>query len=131
MSLSIKDLGAGTLGEVHQRSQTRRCGHGKVARFANFGAFIELDDNLEGLCHISELSEERVAKPEDVVQLGQEMDFKILRIDPETKKIGLLRERSARTNRLSTRRFTRPRRVLHGLLGELADFGLKAESNDE
>ena len=65
---------------------------GKMARFANFGAFVELDDNLEGLCHISELSEERVAKPEDVVQLGQEMDFKILRIDPETKKIGLFRE---------------------------------------
>jgi len=62
---------------------------GKIARFANFGAFVELDDNLEGLCHISELSEERVEKPEDVVQLGQEMDFKILRIDSESKKIGL------------------------------------------
>src|SRR5678809_1776473 len=62
---------------------------GKVARFANFGAFVELDDNLEGLCHISELSEERVEKPEDVVQLGQEMEFKILRIDNESKKIGL------------------------------------------
>jgi ribosomal protein S1 len=48
---------------------------GKVARFANFGAFVELDDNLEGLCHISELSEERVNKPEDVGQLGQEMDI--------------------------------------------------------
>ena len=105
--------------------------HGKVARFANFGAFIELDDNLEGLCHISELSEERVAKPEDVVQLGQEMDFKILRIDPETKKIDFRRERSARTNRLSTRRSTRPKRVAAWPLGELADFGPKAESNDE
>jgi len=41
------------------------------------------------LCHISELSEERVEKPEDVVQLGQEMEFKILRIDNESKKIGL------------------------------------------
>src|SRR5947208_16746114 len=61
----------------------------KIARFANFGEFVELDDNLEGLCHISELSEERVEKPEDVVQLGQEMEFKILRIDAENKKIGL------------------------------------------
>ena len=40
---------------------------GKIARFASFGAFVELGDNLEGLCHISELSEDRVAKPEDVV----------------------------------------------------------------
>ena len=74
-------------------------------------ASIELDDNLEGLCHISELSEERIAKPEDVVQLGQEMDFKILRIDPDTKKIGLSARAVGRTNRSSTRRSTLQRRV--------------------
>ena len=78
------------LGSVHHRASNPAMWFtGKIARFANFGAFVELDDNLEGLCHISELSEERVEKPEDVVQLGQEMEFKILRIDAESKKIGL------------------------------------------
>ena len=62
---------------------------GKIARFASFGAFVELGENLEGLCHISELSDERVEKAEDAAQLGQEMEFKILRIDAENKKIGL------------------------------------------
>ena len=89
LSLSIKDLEPNAWEKFTTEHKPGDVVHGKVARFANFGAFIELDDNLEGLCHISELSEERIAKPEDVVQLGQEMDFKILRIDPDTKKIGL------------------------------------------
>src|SRR3954452_13070972 len=62
---------------------------GKVSRFTNFGVFVELGEGLEGLCHISELSDERVERPEDVAQLGQEMDFKILRIEPAEQKIGL------------------------------------------
>src|SRR5438874_1794977 len=89
LSLSIKDLEPNAWEKFTQEHKPGDVVRGKVARFANFGAFIELDDNLEGLCHISELSEERVEKPEDVVQLGQEMGFKILRIDAENKKIGL------------------------------------------
>lgn len=89
LSLSIKDLEPNAWERFVTAHNPGDVVRGKIARFANFGAFVELDDNLEGLCHISELSDERVEKPEDVVQLGQEMDFKILRIDPESKKIGL------------------------------------------
>ncbi len=89
LSLSIKDLEPNAWDRFVTEHKPGDVVKGKVARFANFGAFVELDDNLEGLCHISELSEERVEKPEDVAQLGQEMDFKILRIDSENKKIGL------------------------------------------
>ena len=89
LSLSIKDLEPNAWERFVTAHNPGDVVKGKIARFANFGAFVELDDNLEGLCHISELSGERVEKPEDVVQLGQEMDFKILRIDPESKKIGL------------------------------------------
>ncbi|HEY3579537.1 MAG TPA: 30S ribosomal protein S1, partial [Pyrinomonadaceae bacterium] len=77
LSLSIKDLEPNAWEKFTNEHKPGDVVRGKVARFANFGAFIELDDNLEGLCHISELSEERVARPEDVVQLGQELDFKI------------------------------------------------------
>ncbi|MGA9997961.1 MAG: 30S ribosomal protein S1, partial [Pyrinomonadaceae bacterium] len=89
LSLSIKDLEPNAWERFITTHKPGDVVRGKIARFANFGAFVELDENLEGLCHISELSEERVNKPEDVVQIGQEMDFKILRIDPESKKIGL------------------------------------------
>jgi small subunit ribosomal protein S1 len=62
---------------------------GKIARFASFGAFVDLGGGVEGLCHISELSEERVEKPEDVVRAGQECDFRILKLDPGQRRIGL------------------------------------------
>ena len=48
-----------------------------------------MGDDLEGLCHISELSDERVERPEQVVSIDQEMDFKILRIENDVQKIGL------------------------------------------
>jgi len=105
---------------------------GKIARFANFGAFVELDDNLEGLCHISELSDERVDKPKDVVQLGQEMDFKILRIDVKSKKIGLSARAVGKADEpISDTKVYSPQ-AGSGMasLGELADFGLGKEQSE-
>ena len=132
LSLSIKDLEPNAWEKFTNDHKPGDVVRGKVARFANFGAFVELDDNLEGLCHISELSEERVAKPEDVVQLGQELDFKILRIDPDTKKIGLSARAVGKDEPIiDTKIYSSEAGGGMASLGELADFGLKAESNDE
>jgi small subunit ribosomal protein S1 len=62
---------------------------GKVIRTTDFGAFVELEDGVEGLLHVSELSHERVNKPEDIVQVGQELILKVIKLDPEERKIGL------------------------------------------
>jgi small subunit ribosomal protein S1 len=89
LSLSIKELTPSaweTFVATHRPGDTVR---GKISRFAGFGVFVELEESLEGLCHISELSDERVERPESVVQMGQEMDFKILRIEHEDQRIGL------------------------------------------
>ncbi len=89
LSLSMKDL---TPSAWEGFVATHRPGDvvkGKVSRFTNFGVFVELGDGLEGLCHISELSDDRVDRAEDVAELGQEMDFKILRIEPMEQKVGL------------------------------------------
>ncbi|MBK8464631.1 MAG: S1 RNA-binding domain-containing protein [Chloracidobacterium sp.] len=89
LSLSMKDL---TPSAWEGFVATHRPGdvvRGKVSRFTNFGVFVELGEGLEGLCHISELSDERVERAEDIASMGQEMDFKILRIEPSDQKIGL------------------------------------------
>ena len=89
LSLSMKDLTPSaweTFVATHRPGDVVR---GKVTRFTNFGVFVELGEGLEGLCHISELSDDRVERPEDVAEMGQEMDFKILRIEPQDQKIGL------------------------------------------
>jgi small subunit ribosomal protein S1 len=133
LSLSIKDLEPNAWEKFTNEHKPGDVVRGKVARFANFGAFVELDDNLEGLCHISELSEERVAKPEDVVQLGQDLDFKILRIDPDTKKIGLSARAVGKDEPIvDTKIYSSEAGGGMASLGELADFGLsKAETGDE
>ncbi|MGH9971581.1 MAG: 30S ribosomal protein S1 [Pyrinomonadaceae bacterium] len=126
LSLSIKDLEPNAWERFVTEHKPGDVVRGKIARFANFGAFVELDDNLEGLCHISELSDERVAKPEDVVQLGQEMDFKILRIDAESKKIGLSARAVGKDDEpiVDTKVYSSEAGSGMASLGELADFGL-------
>jgi small subunit ribosomal protein S1 len=62
---------------------------GKVTKITNFGAFIELEPDLEGLLHISELADHKIDKPQDVVKEGQEVEVKILKVEPESRKIGL------------------------------------------
>jgi small subunit ribosomal protein S1 len=124
LSLSIKDLEPNAWDKFITTHKPGDIVHGKIARFANFGAFVELDDNLEGLCHISELSEERVEKPEDVVQIGQEMDFRILRIEPESRKIGLsARAVSSDEPIIDTKTYSSDAGSGMASLGELAGLG--------
>ncbi len=66
---------------------------GKVTKITNFGVFVGLEDNLEGLLHISELSDNKVENPEDLVKVGDEIDVKVLRVDSDERKIGLSRRR--------------------------------------
>jgi small subunit ribosomal protein S1 len=89
LSLSIKDTEPSAWEKFVNEHRPGDIVRGKVTRFANFGAFVELAEGLEGLCHVSELSDDRVERPEDAAQIGQELDFRILRIEPESKKIGL------------------------------------------
>src|SRR2546423_7083319 len=67
---------------------------GHVTKIANFGVFVELESGLEGLLHISEIADQKVEKPEDIVKVGQEVDVKILRVDSDERKIGLSLKRA-------------------------------------
>ena len=62
---------------------------GTVVRIAPFGAFVELDPGVDGLVHISQMANYRVEKPEDVVSVNEQINIKIISIDPEEKRIGL------------------------------------------
>jgi len=67
---------------------------GHVTKITNFGVFVELEDDLEGLLHISELADHKVENPQDVVKQGDEVDVKILRVDIDERKIGLSLKRA-------------------------------------
>lgn len=89
VSLSLKHLEPDPWEEAVKQYKVGTVIRGKIIKFANFGAFIEIEEGVEGLIHISELSTKNVDKPEDAVSLGEEVEAKIIRIDSEDKKIGL------------------------------------------
>ena len=124
LSLSMKDLTPSAwegFVATHRPGDTVR---GKVSRFTSFGVFVELGEGLEGLCHISELSDERVEKAEDVAQLGQEMDFKILRIENDDQKIGLSHRAVGKEDEpiVDTRMYSTEAKGGMASLGELANL---------
>jgi small subunit ribosomal protein S1 len=123
LSLSIKDMEPSAWDKFINEHRPGDVVRGRVTRFANFGAFVELAEGLEGLCHVSELSDERVERPEDAAQIGQEIDFRILRIEPESKKIGLS-ARAARSDEpvMDVKSYTTEAGGGMASLGELADF---------
>ena len=67
---------------------------GQVTKIANFGVFVELENGLEGLLHVSEIADQKIEKPEDVLKVGQEVEVKILRVDTDERKIGLSLKRA-------------------------------------
>jgi ribosomal protein S1 len=62
---------------------------GKVTKIMDFGAFVELEPGIEGLIHISELSPNRVRRVADIVKPAQEVEVRILKVEPEVKRIAL------------------------------------------
>jgi small subunit ribosomal protein S1 len=62
---------------------------GKVTKLTNFGAFVELEDGIDGLVHISQISNDHVEKVKDVLSIGDEVEARIVRIDPVEHRIGL------------------------------------------
>ena len=70
-----------------------------VVSLTNFGAFLLLEEGIEGLVHVSQISEERIAKPEDKLKVGQKVNAKIINIDEEKRKIELsIRELEGTSN---------------------------------
>lgn len=89
LSLGIKQLEPDLWEEFFSQHQVGDVIHGKIVRLTSFGAFVEIREGIEGLCHVSELSEKRIEDPEDEFQVGQEMDFKIIKLNLLERKIGL------------------------------------------
>lgn|GEM_PF-415049 len=89
IALGLKELQADPWAEAINHFKVGQVVKGTVVRLASFGAFIELDHNLEGLCHVSELSLQPVREPSEAVKPGDIVEVKILRILPDEQKIGL------------------------------------------
>ncbi|MFH0963393.1 MAG: 30S ribosomal protein S1 [Planctomycetota bacterium] len=77
------------LHDIPSRYQPGDVVKGKVTKVTNFGVFVEIEPELEGLLHISELADRKVEDPQEVVKIGDEVEVRVLRVDIEERKIGL------------------------------------------
>ncbi|PYV36501.1 MAG: 30S ribosomal protein S1, partial [Acidobacteria bacterium] len=89
LSLGIKQLEPDRWEDWFSRHNVGDVVRGNVVRITNFGAFVELADGIEGLCHVSELDEKHVDKPAEFLAAGQEVEMKIIKLNLQEKKIGL------------------------------------------
>jgi small subunit ribosomal protein S1 len=89
MSLGIKQLEDDPWRQIESRYRIGDLVKGKVVKLANFGAFIELPDKLEGLVHISQITEDRVDKIKDVLKVGADVTARVIKVDPQERRIGL------------------------------------------
>lgn len=89
ISLSLKDVSNNPWNNATEKYAIGTVVTGKVVRMVSFGAFVELEDGVDGLVHISQISTKHIAKPEDVLSIGQEITAKVTELDIEAKKISL------------------------------------------
>jgi small subunit ribosomal protein S1 len=89
VSLSIKQLQSDPWQESVKKYQLGQVVTGKVAKLTTFGAFVELDKDIQGLAHLIELSHDPIKGAEEVLKVGEEREFKIISIEPAEHRLGL------------------------------------------
>ncbi len=89
ITLGVKQLSENPWENIERTMPVGSVIHGKISKITAFGAFVELPNGIEGLIHVTELSDQPFGKIEDVVSRGDEVSAKVLKVDPEHKKIAL------------------------------------------
>ncbi|MFZ0616008.1 MAG: 30S ribosomal protein S1 [Chthoniobacterales bacterium] len=89
ISLGVKQLETDPWKEIEGKFKVGDLVKGTVSKIANFGAFIELPGDIDGLVHISQISEDRVEKVKDVLKPGQEVEARVIKIDKTERRLGL------------------------------------------
>ncbi len=89
ISLGLKQASQDPWSEIASKYKVGQLVKGKVSKIASFGAFIELEDGVDGLVHISQIADERVEKVKDILQVGQDVEARVVKVDRNERRIGL------------------------------------------
>ena len=89
ISLGLKQAQQDPWAEIASKYAVGSTVKGKVSKIASFGAFIELEDGVDGLVHISQISDQRVEKVKDALEIGQEVEARVVKVDRGERRIGL------------------------------------------
>ena len=89
ISLGLKQAQTDPWTEIATKYPVGMVVKGKVSKVASFGAFVELEDGVDGLVHISQISDQRVEKVKDALDVGQEVEARVVKVDRAERRIGL------------------------------------------
>ena len=89
VSLGLKQTQPDPWDEVPEKYKVGSVVRGKIVNLTSFGAFTKLEEGIDGLIHISEIADRRIDRPEEVVSVGDELDVKVINLDPKNRRIGL------------------------------------------
>jgi len=89
ISLGIKQLEGDPWSDIDGKFAVGDLVKGEISKIASFGAFVQLKDDIDGLVHISQLSEEHIARVKDVVKVGDEVEARVIKVDKVERRIGL------------------------------------------
>lgn len=112
ISLGLKQLQPDIWDEFFSRAQVGRSLRGKVVRITQFGAFVELEEGIEGLCHKSEIDDDHAPAGKSPLAVGEEYEFQVVRLDPADRRIGLSLKAPAQAARMDDLDFQRARGAL-------------------
>lgn len=126
ISLTLKDINNDPWKTVSTKYPIGEVVTGKVVRMVPFGVFVELEDGIDGLVHISQISNKHVVKPEDELSIGQIINVKVLDIDLENKKVSLSKKEADRCDEADGADST------EGIEGSDSETGMEAtQQSDE
>ena len=89
ISLGLKQAQTDPWADIASKYAVGAIIKGKVSKVASFGAFVELEEGVDGLVHISQISDQRIEKVKDALQLGQEVEARVVKVDRGERRIGL------------------------------------------
>lgn len=89
VSLGVKQLDSDPWQSIDERFKVGDLVKGQIAKIASFGAFVNLNGDIDGLIHISQLSEEHVERVKDVIKVGDEIEARVIKVDKVERRIGL------------------------------------------
>jgi small subunit ribosomal protein S1 len=89
ISLGLKQIQPDPWTTVAQRYPMGARVTGKVVRLTDFGAFVELEPGVDGLLHISQMANRPISRPDEIVNVGDELGLLVIRVDPHERRIGL------------------------------------------
>ena len=132
LSLGIKQLSPDPWSYIPERYKPGTRLKGKVTSVTDFGIFVELEDGIEGLIHVSELSTEKVESPKGFASVDDELEALVINVDPHDRKIGLsIKSLQTAREKAELAEYLGSQGEATSNLGELLKEGLKKSGSDE